>query len=119
MKNVLFICTLFLLFSCSKPGIEGTWKPVSVDGKDMSESRKSLLFKFLNKGVFTMSNGIDNGSGTWSYDESKKEMVIICNITSNSGENKTEVFNWSDVLINGNELTVKDPAGVIKFERQE
>lgn len=120
MKNSFLMIALLVLFAgCSAPQIEGTWKPVTINGEALEASRQTIVFKFLEEGVFSMTNGEENGSGTWSFNSDLKEMVVLYSIVHADGSTTNDVFNWTNVEFNETEMTVTDPAGKIKLERQE
>lgn len=106
-----------LLSSCSKPKLEGTWKPVSLDGKEMEGDRQNMRFVFLDNAVFSMSNSSRNARGTWSYDEAKKEIVMAYTISDETSDVMSQSVTWSDVEITAEELKVTDPAGRITLKR--
>lgn len=117
-RIILFLSITALLTACSKPQIEGSWKPLTLDGQELSKERQSFIFKFLEEGVFTMTNGEESGSGNWSFDSDAKEMVVIFSLTRANGEVNNETFNWTNVAFNEKEMTVNDRAGKIKLIRQ-
>ena len=117
ITKTLFALSILLL-SCSNPGIEGNWIAKKLNGKSLEEENKTVVFKFLANNVFSMSSSFNSAHGTWAHSPENKEIVMVYSISDPEGNQISQTVTWTNVELNGDNLSVSDPAGSIELVRE-
>lgn len=78
---------------------------------------KMLSYASANN-IFSMSSSSNNAHGTWAHSPENKEIVMVYSISDLEGNQISQTVTWTNVELDGNKLSVNDPAGKIELSRE-